>query len=175
VKFRYGKNKKSKALETQLLTIIKESQEKHYRIAFSYVKNEQDALDVIQDSIYKALTSFEKVEKPEYLSTWLTRIVINSAIDHINKNKNVILMDKNMLEQDAVEKPQSIDDKMDINQALDNLNTKQRAVVILRFFEDQKFDEISRIMELPMSTVKSILYRSLEKMKIELKEDAFNE
>ncbi|MED3648328.1 sigma-70 family RNA polymerase sigma factor [Halalkalibacterium halodurans] len=70
--------------------LIKNEQEKLYKIAYSYVKNEQDALDIVQDAIIKGYKSFHKLKEKKYFSTWITRIVINSAIDHIRKSKNVI-------------------------------------------------------------------------------------
>lgn len=48
-----------------------------YRIAFLYTKNEDDALDVVQDCILKAYESIGKLRKPEYFKTWITRILIN--------------------------------------------------------------------------------------------------
>ena len=54
--------------------------------------------------------------------------------------------------------------------ALDVLNEKERAVVVLRYFEDRKLQEIAAALEENLSTVKSILYRSLKKMKIKLTE-----
>lgn len=100
---------------------------KYYRIAYSYVKNEHDALDVMGEASYKALRSLKALKTPEYFSSWMTRIVINCA--------------------------------------LDALGERDRACVILHFFEGYTYENVSRILGEPESTVKSRVYRSLGKMR----------
>ena len=46
---------------------------RYYRIAYSYVKNEQDALDIVGDATYKALLNLRSLKNPEYFGTWMTR------------------------------------------------------------------------------------------------------
>lgn len=175
MKFSLKKVSNAKIQEEQLLQIIDENQDMFYKIAFSYVKNKEDALDIVQEAIYKAYLSYSKIKYPEYLKTWLTRIVINCAIDIINKNNKFILIDKNILEQKRVDTSKEIVDNIDINRALDHLNEKQRTVIILKYYEGMKFSEIASILKSPVSTVKSILYRALNKMKIDLEEVNFDE
>ena len=76
--------------EEELVELIHTYKEKFYRIAYSYVKNEQDALDVIQESVYKAYCSLDKLKSPEYFKTWFTRILINKAIDQIRFKKRIV-------------------------------------------------------------------------------------
>ena len=60
-------------------TLIEREQEYLYRMAFLYVRQEADALDVVQESILKAYKSLRTLREPEHFRTWLTRIVINTA------------------------------------------------------------------------------------------------
>ena len=66
---------------------------KYYRIAYSYVKNEHDALDVMGEASYKALRSLKALKTPEYFSSWMTRIVINCALDLLRQNSRVTFLD----------------------------------------------------------------------------------
>ncbi len=59
-----------------------EKKDAHYRMAFSYTKNKDDALDVIQDGIEKALKSINKNGPVDNINSWFYRILINTAIDH---------------------------------------------------------------------------------------------
>ena len=59
----------------------------YYRLAYSYVKSQADALDVVQESAYKAIRDSKKVENENYISTWIYRIVVNTAIDMLRKRK----------------------------------------------------------------------------------------
>lgn len=169
----YKSKQTLKEQEERFLSLTNDNHDKLYRIAYSYVKNKDDALDIIQEAIYKGYKSYHKVKQPEYEKTWITKIVINTAIDFIKKNKNVISIDKSFIENAADlgnNYISNIEEKLAVERALQNLNEKQRAVVILKYFEDMKLDEIADILNVPISTIKSILYRTLEKMKIDLKE-----
>ena len=66
---------------------------KYYRITYSYVKNEHDALDVMGEASYKALRSLKALKTPEYFSSWMTRIVINCALDLLRQNSRVTFLD----------------------------------------------------------------------------------
>lgn len=54
-----------------------------YKTAFAYVKNKEDALDIVSDTVYKAYLSIDKVKSPEFFNTWMTRILINCALDFV--------------------------------------------------------------------------------------------
>lgn len=152
-------------IEKQLLS----SYEAMYRIAYTYVRNVDDALDIVQDSAYKAIKYAKNVKKEEYIETWIFRIVINTSIDFIRKNKREILTDIPEELNHAGNTDQYQD--FDTIQALNILNEKERAVIILRFFEDKRLEDIAGILNIKLSTTKSLLYRSLKKLKIELERE----
>src|SRR5690606_39568736 len=60
------------------------------RTAFVYVKNQNDALDVVQETAYRAFKSIKNLKEPVYFKTWLFKIAINCAIDIIQKQKKII-------------------------------------------------------------------------------------
>lgn len=62
-----------------------DGQQKFYRMAWCYVKNEHDALDIVGEAAYRGLKSLHTLQEPAYFDTWMTRIVINAAIDHLRK------------------------------------------------------------------------------------------
>lgn len=57
--------------------LLKAHYESIYLLAYSYVKNEADALDVVQEAAYKAVNGLSRLKQEEYFSTWLNRIIIN--------------------------------------------------------------------------------------------------
>ena len=149
-------------VEEKLLT----SYESMYRIAFTYVKNADDALDIVQDSAYKAIKNAKSVKQEEYIETWIYRIVMNCAVDFLKRNRKEMATES-LEELHHMETTDKYMD-FDIIRALDVLNEKERAVIILRFFEEKKLDEIAAVLGMNGNTVKSILYRSLQKLKAEL-------
>jgi RNA polymerase sigma-70 factor, ECF subfamily len=79
--------KAKKGDQKAFMQLIDTEKEKLYRIAYTYVKNESDALDIVQDTIYKAFISINNIKDVSYFSTWITRILINTSLDFIKKKK----------------------------------------------------------------------------------------
>nr|WP_312576440.1 sigma-70 family RNA polymerase sigma factor [Sedimentibacter sp.] len=155
------------SLEKQLENYVVENKEKHYRIAYSYVKNVDDALDIVQEAIFKAITSLDNLKNPEYIRTWFYRILINSAIDFIRKQKKIVVVDDSFISSFDHGLVDTYKD-VDLYKALDELPNKYRTVVILRFFEDLKIEEVAEILDENVNTVKTRLYKSLEKLRIKI-------
>ena len=78
---------RKETMRDKLEEVILASYESMYRMAFVYMKNEADALDVVQDSIVKAIKNSGQLNEESYMKTWLFRIVINTAIDELEKRK----------------------------------------------------------------------------------------
>ena len=134
--------------------------ENYYRLAYSYAKNESDAMDIVQESAYKAMKSYRLVKKEEYISTWIYRIVVNTSLDSLRKHKKEVI---GLLEEET----SYVDSYKDFDtlNALAKLEDGDRIIVILRYFEDQKLEDIAEITGNNLSTVKTKLYRALKKLK----------
>ncbi|MES5397802.1 sigma-70 family RNA polymerase sigma factor [Bacillus amyloliquefaciens] len=162
------KNETAKAL---LVTCITERKEDFYRLAYSYVKNKDDALDIVQESIQKALTSVESVKNPDVIKSWFYKILVRTAIDYLRKQKKLKVMDDETIEFLSRGKEDHYKDT-DLYEALDDLPHQYKTIIILRFFEDLKLEEIADITGENINTVKTRLYRGLKLMRIQLtKED----
>lgn len=142
---------------------ILRSYESMYHLAYTYVHNENDAMDIVQESAYKAIKNANKVKDEAYIKTWIWRIVINTSLDYLRKQKKVIPLDQCY---DAASEDKYKD--LDTINALDILSPKEKSIIVLRYFEDKQLNEIAEILNENLSTVKSILYRSLKKLRIEL-------
>ncbi|MGM0855441.1 MAG: sigma-70 family RNA polymerase sigma factor [Bacillota bacterium] len=147
--------------------LLRIEREKLYRMAYLYVKNEDDALDIVQETACRAFTSIKRLKRPEYFSTWLTRILINSALDFIKKKKNVIPFDDISIFPE--EEDTSLEDNMDLVEAINRLDDHYKTVVILRYQQDLPLKEISSILKCPEGTVKTRIRRALNQLKNELK------
>lgn len=165
------RKKRNREMEDRFLQMLQSEKEGFYRIAYSYMKNQHDALDVIQASVEKAFGKLSQVRKLEYLKTWFTRILINTAKDDLRKRKRMVLVeaDSEMDRQQPVF-DQRFEETLDLEKAFAILNENERMILTLRYFEDKKFQEIESILEKPASTIKSTLYRALKKLRINLEE-----
>ncbi|MBI9012172.1 MAG: sigma-70 family RNA polymerase sigma factor [Clostridiales bacterium] len=164
------KKVKNQLREEAFLSLIQKNQDRMYKIAYSYVKNKEDALDVVQEAVYKGYISYDKVKKVEYEETWLIRILINAAIDFIKKKRKIVTLELGQLEELSSPDNDLIDKKIAVHEALDKLTEHEKAIVILRYFEDMKLMDVAKLLGKPISTIKSTLYRALKKIEIELSE-----
>ncbi|WP_369809926.1 sigma-70 family RNA polymerase sigma factor [Gracilibacillus caseinilyticus] len=101
--------------------LIQKEKNKLYRMAYMYVKNENDALDIVQETIYKAYISMKKLKENQYFSTWLTRILINNALDFIKKNKRVIPIEE--MEGLHTTEVYQVEDHIDLVDAINHCKT----------------------------------------------------
>ena len=146
----------------ELEQYITENQESFYRLAYTYVKDRDAALDVVQNAVLKALTHGDSLREPAYMKTWFYRILVNEGLNYIRKNKRLIPVDE-FWEQQAPE----VDSpgKLDVYAAVERLSPNLRTVVVLRFFEDMPLQEIAAVTGLNLSTVKTRLYHALKVLK----------
>lgn len=152
--------------EAEAERILLENYEKYYRLAYSYVRSEQDALDVVQESAYKAIRDCGRVKDPRYISTWIYRIVVNTAIDLLRSRGREIVMEN----EERMEGPQPAYERLELEEVLDRLDEKEKAVIVLRYFQDMKLGEIGEVLDENVSTVKTRLYRALKKLRLELED-----
>ena len=139
--------------------------QKLYRLAYSYVHNENDALDIVQESAYKAVKNSHTLKNPQYAGTWIYRIVINESISFLRKQKQ---NDTVLYETDGECEDRYSD--IDLHQALEQLEVTDKTVIVLRYFEGLQLKQIAEVLDENLSTVKSRLYRSLKKLRVSMEE-----
>ncbi len=138
-------------------------------MAYSYVRNVDNALDIVQESIYKAFSSIDSLKEPQFIKTWFYRIIVNTSLDFLRKRKRLVIVDDfaaNGMDTGEVDNYQNFD----LREAIENLPEKYRSIIILRYFEDLKITEISQILDRNVNTVKTQLYRALEILRIDLQD-----
>lgn len=145
------------------------NKENHYRFVFKYVKNEQDALDVIQDSIVKAMTKIHQLNNETAMKSWFYQILSRTSIDCLRKHQKVLCTDMEVLEH-QLPSYEDVYENFDLTQALEKLPVEYKVIVHLRFYVSFKIDEIASILNLNLSTVKTRLYSALKKLRIDLEE-----
>ena len=121
-------------IEEQAERLLLDNYEKYYRLAYSYAKNESDALDIVQESAYKVLKEIKKLKQESFLSTWIYRVVINTSIDFLRKrNKETVsIYDLEIPHEDRYQ-------ETDPNELIDFLSNEEQTIVTLKYFEEWKF------------------------------------
>ena len=126
-----------------------------YKVAFSYLKKDEDAADAIQDTILSCYENLKSLKQNKYFKTWMIRILINKCKDILQRKKQVTYTDQ-MPETPFYEEEYAAKEWAQVLEPLDN---KYRLVILLYYMEGFNIREISDILDMKESTVKSRLQR----------------
>lgn len=152
----------------RLIQYILDNQDRFYRIAYSYTRHQEDALDAVQSAVCKALEAHESIKNADAVKTWFYRILINECL-MVLKKRNKVVLTADAVEQEAYYE-KGYEQGGDIEKELDALDIDVQGIIRLRFFEEMSLKEISSITGLNLSTVKTKLYRGLKLLKENIQE-----
>lgn len=155
-------------LYDKIVNYIIENQDKFYRLAFSYVRNQEDALDVVQSAICKALENYEALRNENAVRTWFYRIVVNESLLLLKRKKDELLPEEEEVQIPYYEKGYEPED--DLYDQINRLEEEVQNIIKLRFFEELSLKEIAEITEMNLNTVKAKLYRGLKLLKQNIEE-----
>ena len=144
-----------------------------YKTAWLYVGNEQEALDIVQDTILKAFRQIRSLREVRYFKTWMTRILINCAKDICKQSHPY--MELNGMNVSSGKENDLIEKKLDLHRAIGVLPEIYRSVIILKYYNELKIGEIANILQMPKGTVSVYLTRAKQELKKYLKEDYLDE
>lgn len=144
---------------------IYENQAALYRLAFAYTRSREAALDIVQDTVVQALTHATSLRSAEAVKPWVYRILVNESLAYLRRNKRFLLVEE-LPEREAEDA--DVGERLDVYRAVSRLEPKLRTVVMLRFYEDMKLEDIARITGTKLSTVKSRLYTALGRLREDL-------
>lgn len=181
---KYSNSKKVKVFDSEFLPHIDSMYNFAYRLTF----DEDDSKDLVQDTFLKAFRFIESFQQGTNAKAWLFRILKNSFInDFRKKSKEPNKVDYQDVESyynsDKVDSTITTDLRVDtvkdmlgdeISNALNSLDIDFRTVIILCDLEGFKYDEMAKILDIPIGTVRSRLHRARNLLKEQLKEYAEN-
>jgi RNA polymerase sigma-70 factor, ECF subfamily len=150
-----------------------------FRLAFRMTGNEQDAEDVVQESLLKAYRHLGRFETRADFGTWLYRIVANCAVDAIRSRQSRLKhawtepFDTAMATQTSDEPgperlAESAEVKRRVGDALDGLSPLERAAFAMRHYEGRSIDEICGTLGLGTSAAKQAIFRAVKKLRVQL-------
>lgn len=140
-------------LYERLIQYILENQDRFYRVAYSYTRHQEDALDAVQSAVCKALEAHESIKNEDAIKTWFYRILINESLLVLKKRKRLLLSNDG-LEQEEVYYEKGYEQDDDLEKELDRLDMDVQGI----------------ITGLNLNTVKTKLYRGLKQLKENIQE-----
>ncbi|MFH1825008.1 MAG: sigma-70 family RNA polymerase sigma factor [Candidatus Firestonebacteria bacterium] len=154
--------------------IVRKYQQKVYYLALRIMSNHHDAEDVSQEAFVRVYRSLKHLKERQYFWTWLYRITLNLCFTKIKKKRydESINLTREISDTKAtcyVEDIEKQEIKQEIKKVLNTLPKQQKAVFILRIYDDLKFEEIAEIMGLSIGGAKSNFFNAVEKIKERVK------
>ena len=160
-----SQTKKVRYYEHLLEELIEGKYDQMYRIAYSYVYDHEDALDILQDSFQKALKSFRKTVEIDNFQAWFYKILVRTAIDQwrVKRLRPFGLAFEETIELRHFRFDQS--EFLELKEILERTPSPERDIIILKYFDGFTLQEIAQILNLNENTVKTKMYRSLVQFK----------
>jgi RNA polymerase sigma-70 factor (ECF subfamily) len=155
-------------------TLFERYNRRAYALALGVVRQADDALDVVQDAFIKAHKHLDKFEGTSSFYTWLYRIVMNLAIDHLRKHKRLTELRDDEGGEDSL-LPQLLGGNpgralMDkeirerIDRALAELSDNHRSVLVMRELEGLSYEDMAQVMGCSKGTIMSRLFHARKNM-----------
>lgn len=167
----------------QLTKLYEQTQKSVYAVAYSIVKNEQDACDLTQDTYISAFTNLEKLNDIDKFDKWIIQIAANKCKDFLRKKKPTLFSQFGEEDEDFVEdipdnsenyNPDAIIENKEkreiIKDILYSLPEDQRLCLVLYYGQELKISEIATALDVSENTVKSRLSYGKKKMKEQIDE-----
>lgn len=156
--------------------LVKRYESKITGLVYRYVRDTDTALDLVQDIFFKIFRNLVNFKGESKFSSWIYRIAINDCIDH----KRRLKVRKEQSLQQIQEYGYDVADDRDeanveathlsqmehawVRRAVADLPPNQQSIVVMKVYQDLTFDQISEILDEPVSTVKSRLYKALSNL-----------
>jgi len=143
-----------------------------FSLALRFLRDREGAEELAQDVFLQLYRHFTRIESPAHATCWLRRAICHRSIDEVRKRKL-----RPRIGLDEVPEPAGKGSQPDpmlqshIRKLVGSLPEKARMVVLLRYQEDLDPAEISEMLEMPVSTVKSHLHRSLALLRSKLRQE----
>lgn len=137
---------------------VLECEQTLYRIGISMLKDEKDCEDAVQETLLNAYGNLHKLRKEEFFKTWLIRILINECNKQLKSRGRLSAADDTDERQMTEGIPQT--ERTELRMAVEQLEPKYRAVIVMRYIEGFTVKEIKDILRVPEGTVKSRLAKA---------------
>lgn len=161
--------------------LVETYKKKMYYLAFDMVGNAADAEDISQEVFLKAFRGFKTFKRGAKLSSWLYRIAYNASIDHLRRKSLVPEAAEEAVldtgkggfgEATSTADPAVTAEtrllRARVEKALGKVSSQEKTVFMLRHYNDLRLDEIAETMQISIGSVKSYLFRCVQKLRKEL-------
>ena len=158
---------------SELVNLYKD---KMFHLGYRMLGQSHEAEDIVQETFLRVYSNLDRYDETQKFSTWIYRIATNLCIDRLRKRKPSYSLDAEVSDSEGADwyalmpsdqvTPESeyllSETQLHIRQTIDTLPEKYKTVIILRYLQDMSLKEISEVLEMPMTTVKTRVHRGRE-------------
>jgi len=148
-----------------LMKLVLAAKDDYYRLAYTYVENEHDALDALEKMIDMLYEKMDQIQKPESFYSWSKTILVNECRAILRKRKKVVFLDEQQAVQIVDEKTVEATDELTFNELLTSLSPVQKEAVQMRYLLDYDYETIATLTNVPVSTAKSRVFHALKNLR----------
>lgn len=142
------------------MELLREKEQLIFKISFTYTKDPYDAEDCISEAAIKAFDKIKQLRDNSKFYNWYTSILINTCRRNLRHKTNASTEEEINEIRDTFSY-KSIDDRIMIEALLSKLRKDERDILVLRYLKDYSIQEVANIMDIPLSTAKTKIYRTL--------------
>ena len=157
--------------ESAFNEIVRRYQEKIYWVARRFVNDHDEADDVVQEVFIKAYDALKDFRSESGLYTWLYRIAVNMSLNVVRKRKvreflqlDTLLGEEQSSEDRPDEELERSEHRTLVQEAVDKLPEKQRAVFVMRYYEELSYEEIAAILKTSVGGLKANYFHAIRKI-----------
>lgn len=136
-----------------------------YKIAWAYVQNHDDIEDIFENTIIHAYMHIKDLKNEHFFKTWITSILINECRKVLKDKKRIETRENLEMKKVFDEKNYNTDYSIDLILALRGLESIFKEPIILKYFGGYSQEEIAKLLNIPLGTVKSRIYRGIKLLK----------
>lgn len=148
-----------------LMKLVLAAKDDYYRLAYTYVENEHDAMDALENMIVILYEKMDQLQKPESFYSWSKTILVNECRAILRKRKKVVFLDEQQAVQIVDEKTVEATDELTFNELLTSLSPVQKEAVQMRYLLDYDYETIATLTNVPVSTAKSRVFHALKNLR----------
>lgn len=154
-----------KKIPDDLICDLENIKQSLYITAYSFMQNEDEALEMVSQTIFIILKKYKQLKNPQYFKTWSTRILINQCKKELKRKKKYESREIELSVEELSNLP--------LVQALEMIPNELRVVVELKYLQGYTLKEMSYMLDRPVSTIASQIHKALQLLKLELKEEDY--
>lgn len=154
-----------------LIQLILYKKNEYYRLAYTYMGNEHDALEALDDMIIKIYEKIHQLKKAESFESWSKTILVNCCRSLLRKRKKIVLVEdwqkfeKGEGHQTLTDPHTQKENHLDLQKMLRQLNHKQQEAIKLKYFQDMDYKKIAEVTNTSIGTVKTRIFNGLKKLR----------